>query len=252
MMGVAAGLAAAGMIPFASTFAMFAAGRAYEQVRNSIAYPRLNVKIGATHAGISVGEDGASHQCLEDIALMRVIPGMVVICPSDDVEARKAVRAAAEYNGPVYLRFGRSAVPVINAENYDFRIGKGQLLRTGKDVTLAATGITVAAALEAAERLSAEGIDAEVINIATIKPLDTELLLASAAKTGKVITCEEHSIISGLGGAVAECLSENLPTRMFRIGIRDRFGESGSAAELIRKYQLDGEGIFTQAKEFLK
>ena len=252
MMGVAAGLATAGMIPFASTFAMFAAGRAYEQVRNSIAYPRLNVKIGATHAGISVGEDGASHQCLEDIALMRVIPGMVVICPSDDVEARKAVRAAAEYNGPVYLRFGRSAVPVINAESYDFRIGKGQLLRTGKDVTLAATGITVAAALEAAERLSAEGIDAEVINIATIKPLDTELLLASAAKTGKVITCEEHSIIGGLGGAVAECLSENLPTRMFRIGIRDRFGESGTAAELIHKYQLDGEGIFVQAKEFLK
>ncbi|MBQ1382950.1 MAG: transketolase family protein, partial [Solobacterium sp.] len=232
MMGIAAGLAAAGMIPFASTFAMFAAGRAYEQVRNSIAYPRLNVKIGATHAGISVGEDGASHQCLEDFALMRVIPGMVVICPADDIEARQAVRAAIEYNGPVYLRFGRSAVPVINDDNYTFQIGKGHVLRSGKDVTIVANGITVAGALEAAEHLAAEGTDAEVINISTIKPLDTELLLASAAKTGKVVTCEEHSIIGGLGSAVAECLSESLPVRMLRIGVRDRFGESGPAAEL--------------------
>ncbi|MCR5372083.1 MAG: transketolase family protein [Solobacterium sp.] len=252
MMGIAAGLAAAGMIPFASTFAMFAAGRAYEQVRNSIAYPRLNVKIGATHAGISVGEDGASHQCLEDFALMRVIPGMVVICPADDIEARQAVRAAIEYNGPVYLRFGRSAVPVINEDDYTFRIGKGHVLRSGKDVTIVANGITVAGALEAAERLAAEGTDAEVINISTIKPLDTELLLASAAKTGKVVTCEEHSIIGGLGSAVAECLSESLPVRMLRIGVRDRFGESGPAAELIHKYQLDGEGIYTQIKDFLK
>ncbi|MBQ1326101.1 MAG: transketolase family protein [Solobacterium sp.] len=252
MMGIAAGLAAAGMIPFASTFAMFAAGRAYEQVRNSIAYPRLNVKIGATHAGISVGEDGASHQCLEDFALMRVIPGMVVICPADDIEARQAVRAAIEYNGPVYLRFGRSAVPVINDDNYTFQIGKGHVLRSGKDVTIVANGITVAGALEAAERLAAEGTDAEVINISTIKPLDTELLLASAAKTGKVVTCEEHSIIGGLGSAVAECLSESLPVRMLRIGVRDRFGESGPAAELIHKYQLDGEGIYTQIKDFLK
>ena len=252
MMGIAAGLAAAGMIPFASTFAMFAAGRAYEQVRNSIAYPRLNVKIGATHAGISVGEDGASHQCLEDFALMRVIPGMVVICPADDIEARQAVRAAIEYNGPVYLRFGRSAVPVINDDNYTFQIGKGHVLRSGKDVTIVANGITVAGSLEAAERLAAEGTDAEVINISTIKPLDTELLLASAAKTGKVVTCEEHSIIGGLGSAVAECLSESLPVRMLRIGVRDRFGESGPAAELIHKYQLDGEGIYTQIKDFLK
>ncbi|MBR2728092.1 MAG: transketolase family protein [Solobacterium sp.] len=252
MMGIAAGLAAAGMIPFASTFAMFAAGRAYEQVRNSIAYPRLNVKIGATHAGISVGEDGASHQCLEDFALMRVIPGMVVICPADDIEARQAVRAAIEYNGPVYLRFGRSAVPVINDDNYTFQIGKGHVLRSGKDVTIVANGITVAGALEATERLAAEGTDAEVINISTIKPLDTELLLASAAKTGKVVTCEEHSIIGGLGSAVAECLGESLPVRMLRIGVRDRFGESGPAAELIHKYQLDGEGIYTQIKDFLK
>ncbi|MBQ2688804.1 MAG: transketolase family protein [Solobacterium sp.] len=252
MMGIAAGLAAAGMIPFASTFAMFAAGRAYEQVRNSIAYPRLNVKIGATHAGISVGEDGASHQCLEDFALMRVIPGMVVICPADDIEARQAVRAAIEYNGPVYLRFGRSAVPVINDDNYTFQIGKGHVLRSGKDVTIVANGITVAGALEAAERLAAEGTDAEVINISTIKPLDTELLLASAAKTGKVVTCEEHSIIGGLGSAAAECLGESLPVRMLRIGVRDRFGESGPAAELIHKYQLDGEGIYTQIKDFLK
>ena len=222
MMGIAAGLAAAGMIPFASTFAMFAAGRAYEQVRNSIAYPRLNVKIGATHAGISVGEDGASHQCLEDFALMRVIPGMVVICPADDIEARQAVRAAIEYNGPVYLRFGRSAVPVINDDNYTFQIGKGHVLRSGKDVTIVANGITVAGALEAAERLAAEGTDAEVINISTIKPLDTELLLASAAKTGKVVTCEEHSIIGGLGSAAAECLGESLPVRMLRIGVRDK------------------------------
>ncbi len=251
MMGIAAGLSTTGSIPFASTFAMFAAGRGYEQIRNSIGYPHLNVKIAATHGGISVGEDGASHQCLEDLALMRTIPGMVVMCPSDDVEARACVKAAVDYVGPVYMRFGRSATPVINPEDYHFEIGKGHVLKEGKDVTIIANGLCVSSALEAAELLKNDGIDAEVINICTIKPLDEELVVQSAKKTGKVVTAEEHSIIGGLGGAVAECLSEKCPTPMYRIGIRDRFGESGPAAELIHKYQLDGEGIYKQVKDFL-
>ena len=253
MMGIAAGLATVGKIPFASTFAMFASGRAYEQVRNSIGYPHLNVKIGATHAGITVGEDGASHQCLEDMALMRAIPGMVVINPSDAVEARAAVQAAIEYVGPVYLRFGRAAVPIINdREDYKFEIGKGEILREGSDVTIVATGICVSSALEAADKLAADGISAEVINIHTIKPLDTELIVNSAKKTGKVVTAEEHTIIGGLGGAVCEALSEKAPTPVLRIGINDVFGESGTAAELVAKYGLDGEGIYAKVKEFVK
>ena len=253
MMGIAAGLSTVGKIPFASSFAMFAAGRAYEQVRNSIGYPHLNVKIGATHAGITVGEDGASHQCLEDIALMRVIPGMVVINPSDAVEARAAVQAAIEYVGPVYLRFGRAAVPVINdREDYKFEIGKGVLLREGTDVTIVATGICVSAALEAAEKLAEDGINAEVINIHTIKPLDEELIIKSAKKTGKVVTAEEHSIIGGLGGAVSEALSEKAPTPVCRIGMNDIFGESGSAGALVAKYGLDADGIYSIVKEFVK
>ena len=240
MMGIAAGLATVGKIPFASTFAMFASGRAYEQVRNSIGYPHLNVKIGATHAGITVGEDGASHQCLEDMALMRAIPGMVVINPSDAVEARAAVQAAIEYVGPVYLRFGRAAVPIINdREDYKFEIGKGEILREGSDVTIVATGICVSSALEAADKLAADGISAEVINIHTIKPLDTELIVKSAKKTGKVVTAEEHTIIGGLGGAVCEALSEKAPTPVLRIGVNDVFGESGTAAALVAKYGLD-------------
>lgn len=253
MMGIAAGLATVGKIPFASTFAMFASGRAYEQVRNSIGYPHLNVKIGATHAGITVGEDGASHQCLEDMALMRAIPGMVVINPSDAVEARAAVQAAIEYVGPVYLRFGRAAVPIINdREDYKFEIGKGEILREGSDVTIVATGICVSSALEAADKLAADGISAEVINIHTIKPLDTELIVKSAKKTGKVVTAEEHTIIGGLGGAVCEALSEKAPTPVLRIGINDVFGESGTAAALVAKYGLDGEGIYAKVKEFVK
>ena len=253
MMGIAAGLSTVGKIPFASTFAMFASGRAYEQVRNSIGYPHLNVKIGATHAGITVGEDGASHQCLEDMALMRAIPGMVVINPSDAVEARAAVQAAIEYVGPVYLRFGRAAVPIINdREDYKFEIGKGEILREGSDVTIVATGICVSSALEAADKLAADGISAEVINIHTIKPLDTELIVKSAKKTGKVVTAEEHTIIGGLGGAVCEALSEKAPTPVLRIGINDVFGESGTAAELVAKYGLDGEGIYAKVKEFVK
>ena len=252
MMGIAAGLATTGKVPFASTFAMFAAVRAFEQVRNSIGYPHLNVKIGATHAGISVGEDGATHQCNEDLALMRTIPGMVVICPSDDVEAREAVQADYEYVGPVYLRFGRLAVPVINDRpDYKFEIGKGVLLREGTDLTIVATGLCVAGALEAADKLAAEGVSAEVINIHTIKPLDKELILNSARKTGKVVTAEEHSIIGGLGGAVCEALSEEAPTKVLRIGVKDTFGESGPAAALLAKYQLDGAGIYAQIKEWL-
>ena len=252
MMAVAAGLAAAGMVPFASSFAMFAAGRAYEQVRNSIGYPHLNVKIGATHAGISVGEDGASHQCLEDIALMRVIPGMTVIVPSDDIEARAAVEAAYAYKGPVYLRFGRLAVPVINDRpDYRFEIGKGITLREGKDVTIVATGLEVQSALEAAQKLAADGIDAEVINIHTIKPLDEELILASAKKTGRVVTAEEHSVIGGLGGAVCEVLSAKAPVPVLRIGVNDVFGESGPAVELLHKYRLDGEGLYSQIRAWL-
>ena len=252
MMTVAAGLAAAGKVPFASTFAMFAAGRAFEQVRNSIGYPHLNVKIGATHAGISVGEDGASHQCNEDIALMRTIPGMTVINPADDVEAKAAVKAAIEYEGPVYLRFGRLAVPVINdPASYRFEIGKGITMREGKDVTIIATGLEVSESPEAAKLLEADGISAEVINIHTIKPLDTELVVAAAKKTGKVVTVEEHSIIGGLGGAVAEVLAEQAPTKMLRIGVNDTFGESGPAKALIEKYGLDAKSIYEKVKGWL-
>ena len=234
MTGIAAGLATCGKIPFISSFAMFAAGRNFEQVRNSIGYPHLNVKIGATHAGITVGEDGATHQCNEDVALMRTIPGMTVIVPSDDVEAKAAVRAAIEVEGPVYLRFGRAAVPVINDKpDYKFEIGKGVLLREGTDVTIVASGITVSSALEAAEMLAADGIQAEVINIHTIKPLDEELVLASAKKTGKVVTAEEHTVIGGLGSAVCDCLSEKHPTPVLRIGMQDTFGESGPASAQI-------------------
>lgn len=226
MMGVAAGLATTGKVPFASSFAMFAAGRAFEQIRNSIGYPKLNVKIGATHAGISVGEDGATHQCNEDIALMRTIPGMVVINPSDDVEARAAVKAAYKHEGPVYLRFGRLAVPVINdREDYKFELGKGVVLREGKDITLIATGLPVAETLEAAEKLAADGIDAKVINIHTIKPLDEELIVEAAKETGKVVTIEEHSVIGGLGSAVCDVLSEKAPTKVLKIGINDTYGE---------------------------
>lgn len=252
MMGVAAGLAAAGKVPFASSFAMFAAGRAFEQVRNSVGYPHLNVKIGATHAGISVGEDGATHQCNEDIALMRTIPGMVVINPSDDVEAKAAVKAAYEYQGPVYLRFGRLAVPVINdTEDYKFELGKGVVLREGKDVTIIASGLPVANCLEAAEQLAADGIDAKVINIHTIKPLDEELIVAAAKETGKVVTVEEHSVIGGLGSAVCDVLSEQAPTRVLKIGINDTFGESGPAVELVKKYGLDAESIYQKVKAFV-
>lgn len=252
MMGVAAGLSLVGKIPVASTFAMFAAGRAFEQVRNSIGYPHLNVKIGATHAGITVGEDGATHQCNEDIALMRTIPGMVILNPADAVEAKACVKAAVEYEGPVYMRFGRAAVPVINDRpDYQFEMGKGVLLREGTDVTIVATGIMVNSALEAAEKLAAEGISAEVINIHTIKPLDTEIIVKSAKKTGKVVTAEEHSVVGGLGGAVCEALSELCPTPVCRIGINDVFGESGSAAALLVKYGLDGEGVYSRVKEFV-
>ena len=252
MMSIAAGLAAAGMVPFASSFAKFAAGRAYEQVRNSIGYPHLNVKIGATHAGITVGEDGASHQCLEDLALMREIPGMVVMCPADDTEARKAVRAAVKHDGPVYIRFGRAAVPVVFDEDYDFQIGKGSVIREGKDVSIIANGLCVASAIEAAEMLAKDGIDAEVVNICTIKPLDEDLIVKTASKTGKVVTAEEHSIIGALGSAVAECLSEKCPTKMYRIGVRDVFGESASAEVLLHKYMLDGEGVYKQVKAFVE
>lgn len=253
MIAVAAGLSTMGLVPFASSFAMFAAGRAFEQVRNSVGYPHLNVKIGATHAGISVGEDGATHQCLEDLALMREIPGMVVINPSDDVEARAAVKAAYEYVGPVYLRFGRLAVPVINDHaDYKFEIGKGITLKEGTDVSIFATGLEVSEALEAAKMLEKDGISAEVINIHTIKPLDEELVIASATKTGKVVTVEEHSILGGLGSAVAEVLCEKAPTKMLRIGANDKFGESGPAVELIHKYELDAEGIYKKVKAFCK
>ena len=252
MMGIAAGIASTGKVPFASTFAMFAAGRAYEQLRNSVAYPKLNVKVGATHGGISVGEDGATHQCCEDFALMRAIPGMVVMSPSDDIEAKAMVKAAYEYVGPVYMRFGRLAVPVINDRpDYKFEMGKGIVLREGKDLTIVANGLCVAASLEAAEKLAADGIDAKVINIHTIKPLDEELIVAAAKETGKVVTVEEHSIIGGLGGAVCECLSEKAPVPVKRIGINDVFGESGPAVALLEKYGLDAEGIYKQIKEFV-
>ena len=252
MVGIAAGLASTGKVPFCSSFAMFAAGRAFEQVRNSVGYPHLNVKIGATHAGISVGEDGASHQCNEDIALMRTIPGMTIINPSDDVEAKAAVEAAYKMDGPVYLRFGRLAVPVINDRpDYKFEIGKGVVLKEGKDLTIIATGLEVNESLEAAKKLAEDGIDAEVINIHTIKPIDTDLIVKSASKTGKVVTVEEHSVIGGLGGAVAEVLSEKCPTKMLRIGVQDTFGESGPAVKLLAKYELDAEGIYKQIKAFV-
>ena len=252
MMGIAAGLSLTGKVPFASSFAMFAAGRAFEQVRNTIGYPKLNVKIGATHAGISVGEDGATHQCNEDIALMRTIPNMVIINPSDDVEARAAVKAAYEHIGPVYLRFGRLAAPVINDRpNYKFEIGKGVTVRDGKDITIVATGLEVGFALEAAEKLAADGIDARVINIHTIKPIDKDILIKAAKETKKIFTVEEHSVIGGLGSAVCDVLCENAPVPVFKIGMRDKFGESGPAVELLHKYELDAEGIYKQVKENL-
>ena len=252
MMSVAAGLAATGKVVFASSFAMFAVGRAYELIRNSVGYPHLNVKIGASHAGISVGEDGATHQCNEDIALMRNIPGMIVINPADDVEARAAVRAAYEHEGPVYLRFGRLAVPVINDQpDYKFEIGKGVVLREGKDVTIFATGLEVAESLIAADLLEADGIHAKVINIHTIKPIDRELVVAAAKETGKVVTVEEHSVIGGLGSAVCDVLCEEYPTKVMKIGVNDVYGESGPALELIKKYGLDGESIYNKVKEFL-
>ncbi len=252
MIGIAAGLSTVGFVPFASSFAMFAAGRAYEQVRNSIGYPHLNVKIGATHAGITVGEDGATHQCNEDIALMRTIPGMVVMNPSDDIEARACVRAAYEYEGPVYMRFGRFAVPVINDRpDYHFEIGKGNVLKEGTDLTIVATGLCVNSALEAAEMLKADGVDAEVINICTIKPLDEELIVKSAKKTGKVITVEEHSVIGGLGSAVCDALCKAALVPVCKLGVQDVYGESASAQVLLEKYKLDGKGVYASIKEYL-
>ena len=252
MMGLAAGVATTGRVAFASTFAMFAAGRAFEQVRNSIGYPHLNVKIGATHAGISVGEDGATHQCNEDIALMRTIPGMTVIVPSDDVEAKAAVRAAYEMDGPVYMRFGRLAVPVINdVPGYTFEVGRAKVLREGTDVTIVACGLMVQAALEAAEALAADGVSAEVINMHTVKPLDTETLVASAAKTGHVVTAEEHSVIGGLGSAVCDALAEQCPVPVRKVGVEDVFGESGPAVDLLAKYGLDAAGVERAVRELL-
>ena len=252
MIGVAAGLAVTGKVPFASSFAMFAAERAFEQVRNSVGYPKLNVKIGATHAGISVGEDGATHQCNEDIALMRTIPRMLVINPSDDVEAKAAVEAAYEHQGPVYLRFGRLAVPVINdREDYKFEIGKGIVLREGKDLAIIATGLEVYESLVAAEKLAKEGIEAKVINIHTIKPIDEELIVAAAKECGKVVTVEEHSVIGGLGSAVCDVLSAKYPVPVCKIGVQDTFGESGPAVALIKKYGLDSEGIYNSIKKFI-
>lgn len=250
MTGIAAGMSTCGYVPFISTFAMFAAGRAFEQVRNSIGYPHLNVKIGATHAGISVGEDGATHQCNEDMALMREIPGMIVLNPCDDVEARKAVRAAYEMEGPVYLRFGRLPVPVLHEETYDFQIGKGEILCEGRDATIIATGLCVSESLKAAELLKEDGLDVRVVNMHTIKPLDEELVIRCAKETGKIYTVEEHSILGGLGAAVAEVLCEKQPTPVHRLGIKDVFGESGPAKELLHKYELDAEGIARQIRQF--
>ena len=250
MICMAAGLSTTGLVPFASSFAMFAAGRAYEQIRNSVGYPHLNVKIGATHGGISVGEDGASHQCCEDFAVMRTIPGMVVMSPADDVEARAMVKAAYEYVGPVYIRFGRAAVPVVHEEGMKFEIGKGEIMRDGADVAIIANGLMVYEALVAAEELAQAGINAMVINMATIKPLDEELVLSAAKKCGRVITCEEHSIIGGLGEAVCSLLCEKLPTPVRRIGVNDVFGESGPAAALLKKYGLSAENIVNVAKDF--
>ena len=252
MMCMAAGMSTAGLVPFASSFAMFAAGRAFEQVRNSIGYPHLNVKIGATHGGISVGEDGASHQCCEDFALMRSIPGMTVICPADDVEARAAVKAAYEMEGPVYLRFGRLAIPVFHDEDYKFEVGKGEILKDGKDVAIIANGLLVYEAIQAGEELAAAGIDAMIINMATIKPLDEELVIAAAKKCGKVITCEEHSVIGGLGEAVCAVLSEKCPTPVKRIGVNDEFGHSGPAVKLLEQFGLCASNIVKVAKDFCK
>ena len=248
MLGVAAGFAAAGKIPFASSFAVFATGRAYDQIRNSIAYPNLNVKIAATHAGLTVGEDGGSHQMLEDIALMRALPNMTVIVPADGVETKLAVKAAAEYEGPVYIRMGRPKVPVLFGDDYKFEIGKGVVLKEGSDVTLVATGIMVSKAMEAAEALAAEGVSAAVVNISTIKPLDVALIVAQAQKTGAVVTCEEHNIYGGLGSAVAEALVENCPVPMARVGVNDSFGESGLPDELLEKYGLTAAAIVENAK----
>ncbi|MBQ7756930.1 MAG: transketolase family protein [Oscillospiraceae bacterium] len=252
MMGVAAGLAATGKIPFASTFAMFAAGRAYEIVRNSIGYPHLNVKIGATHAGISVGEDGATHQCNEDIALMRTIPGMTIINPADDVEAKAAVEAAILHNGPVYMRFGRLAAPVINdKETYKFELGKGIKLRDGKDITIVATGLMVAEAVEAAKTLAEEGIDARVINIHTIKPIDKDIIVEAAKETGAIVTVEEHSVIGGLGSAVCDVLAENYPAKVTKIGVNDEYGYSGPAVDLLKKFGLCASNIVDTVKKVL-
>lgn len=252
LMGVAAGIATTGHRVFASTFAMFAAGRAFEQVRNSIGYPHLHVVIGATHAGISVGEDGATHQCNEDVALMRTIPGMTVIVPSDDVEARAAVRAAYEADGPVYLRLGRLAAPVIHGDGYRFEVGKGVVEREGTDVTVVACGLMVSAALEAADLLAQKGVSCEVLNIHTVKPLDEELVVSSAAKTGRVVTVEEHSVIGGLGSAVCDALCAKHPVPVKKVGVQDVFGESGPALGLLRKYGLDGEGVARSIEDFLK
>lgn len=252
MMGVAAGLAASGYTVFASSFAMFAAGRAFEQVRNSIGYPHLNVKIGATHAGISVGEDGASHQCCEDIGLMRTIPGMVILNPADDIEARACVLAAAEHDGPVYMRFGRLAVPRVFDENYKFEIGKGAVLKEGTDVTIIATGLMVNEALMAAEKLSDEGISARVVNMATIKPIDRDIIVDSAKKTGVIVTAEEHNIIGGLGSAVAEVVCETVPVPVLRVGVNDVFGKSGPAVQLLHEFGLDADNIAAKAKEAVK
>ncbi len=252
MICMAAGLSTTGLVPFASSFAMFAAGRAFEQVRNSIGYPHLNVKIGATHGGISVGEDGASHQCCEDFALMRSIPGMTVICPADDTEAKAAVRAAYHHDGPVYLRFGRLAVPVFHGEDFKFEIGKGEIFRDGTDVAIIANGLLTYEAIQAGEALAAEGINAMVINMATIKPLDEELVLEAARKCGKVITCEEHSVIGGLGEAVSSLLSEKCPTVVRRIGVNDEFGHSGPAVALLKQFGLSCEHIVEVAKELCK
>lgn len=248
MVDVGAGLSTMGLVPFVSTFAMFAAGRAYEQVRNTIGYPHLNVKICATHGGISVGEDGASHQCCEDFALMRTIPGMTVMCPSDDVEARKMVHVAYEMEGPVYIRFGRAATPVYHDESFTFKVGKGEVLQEGKDVAIIATGILVPEAIEAGKRLVAEGIHARVINMATIKPLDEELIIQAAQDCGRVVTVEEHNILGGLGEAVAAVLAEKCPTLVHRIGVRDEFGHSGPAAELLKQFGLTAEHIVAQTK----